>query len=166
MSIAVSAVVEPSRRMLVLISVLAIGILFIAAMVGAGAVGDLLPAWRLGIAVGLVAISFIAIYRSIGCIKSLHIDISDNGQITVEEDNALAASASQAGAAQQGCCGRVVRLLPNSTLWPCLLLLRLQEEDQTVRTVLIFPDCMGAGSFRALSVACRWIAAHNDHAER
>ncbi len=166
MSIAVSTVVEPSRLLLVLLGSLAIGISYVAYLVGAGHVANLSMVWRLLLALGLSGIPFLAIYRTICCRKSLHIDISGNGQITVEEDNALDAGSRHAYQGQVKRSSELVRLLPSSTIWPYLLLLRLQREDRSIQNVLVFPDCMSINSFRALSVACRWIAAHNDRAKR
>lgn len=52
----------------------------------------------------------------------------------------------------------VVRLMAGSTLWPNLLLLRLQAEDGSVSVLPILPDSISRSDFRALSVAFRWIA--------
>ncbi len=55
-----------------------------------------------------------------------------------------------------------VHLLPDSTLWPHLLVLRLRSEDGGIRTVPILPDSTSRESFRALAAACRWLAARSE----
>jgi toxin CptA len=64
-----------------------------------------------------------------------------------------------------GSRGEIVRLMTDSTIWPGLLLLRLKSEDQRVTIVNILPDSIHGDGFRALSVACRWIAAHKNSTE-
>ncbi len=164
MSIAVSTVVKPSRLLVILIGSLSIGIAIMASLIGLGYAGNFHPSWRPLIALVLFAIPVLASSGAIWRKKSLHIDISENGQITVDEDKALAFEPRQNCLWQERGGSEVVKLMPNSTIWPHLLLLRLQAEDRKIRNVLILRDCMSASSFRALSVACRWIAAHNDRA--
>ena len=52
-----------------------------------------------------------------------------------------------------------VQLLPASTIWPGLLLLRLRGEDGAVRSLVLAADSIEAGKFRQLSVAIRDIAS-------
>jgi len=49
----------------------------------------------------------------------------------------------------------------NSVLWPHLLMVRLESSSGVRRLLTILPDCMSDEEFKAVSVACRWIAAHN-----
>lgn len=164
MSIAVSTVVYPSRLLAVVFGSVCMASACLACLIALGFTGNFSPLWR---AVIVLALSVIPVLASSGVIRnknSLHIDISYNGQIKVEEDKALAAVHTKAVLQQERSSSEVVKLMPNSTIWTHLLLLRLQAKDRKIRTVLILPDCMSANSFRALSVACRWIAAHNDHA--
>lgn len=81
--------------------------------------------------------------------KSLHIDISENGQIKVEEDKAIDTAARQNCLAIAKEESDVVKLMPDSTLWSFLLVLRLRAVDKSVRSVVVLPDCMGAEKFRA-----------------
>lgn len=166
MSIAVSAVVQPSRSLAILLLGIGSGSFLTACLIGIGYVGHFPYPWRQVVSLPLFVIPVWAISCTIWHKKSLHIDISENGQIKVEEDKALAAQPRQDCLLQVRDDSKMVRLMPSSTLWPHLLLLRLQAQDRQVMNILILPDCMSADSFRALSVACRWIAAHNDHAER
>jgi toxin CptA len=62
--------------------------------------------------------------------------------------------------------GEVMTLLHDSTIWTNLLLLRLQAAGGKITVVRVLPDCVSQESFRALSVACRWIAAQNNSAKR
>jgi hypothetical protein len=126
--------------------------------------------WR---AVLVLALTVIPVWASRALIwrgKSLRIDISEHGQITVTEDKTCTNRSGQAktdeSSQQDHAVTTLVKLLPDSTIWPNLLLLRLQAEDRKVRNVLILRDCMGTEDFRGLSVACRWIAAHNGQAKR
>jgi hypothetical protein len=96
--------------------------------------------------------------------KSLHIDISGIGQIRLAEHNELTAVLA-GGANQSPDYGEVLQLQAGSTLWPWLLILRLQSTDQKVLTLPILPDCVGVDDFRALSVACRWIATHKNSSD-
>ncbi|MBV6325017.1 hypothetical protein KVP70_29285 [Duganella sp. HSC-15S17] len=52
-----------------------------------------------------------------------------------------------------------LRLLEGSTIWPGLLMLRLGDGDGKVRLVTVLPDSVTGADWRALSLACRAIAA-------
>jgi toxin CptA len=54
----------------------------------------------------------------------------------------------------------LVTLLADSTIWPGLLMLRLKAADGHLYNVTILPDSLPPESFRAVAVACRWIAGH------
>ena len=51
--------------------------------------------------------------------------------------------------------GTSLRLLHGSTLWPGLLVLRLGDEDGRVQTLVLLPDSVAHGDWRALALACR-----------
>lgn len=170
MTIAVSTVVMPSRRFAALAGCLCLGVIGIAAaLVFAPAINLAFP-WRVTLALLLIAVLVWASRTVIWHGKSLRIDISEHGQITVAEDKACTNQGGQTGlneTPRQAPAGTtVVKLLPDSTIWPHLLLLRLQGDDRRTRSVLILRDCMSAEDFRCLSVACRWIAAHNGQVKR
>jgi hypothetical protein len=171
MSIAVSTVVMPSRRFAVMLSGFCLGVAGIGVVLTLAPSLHLSIAWRAGLALSLIAISVWASRTVIGRGKSLRIDISEHGQIAVTEDKTCSIQSGEPRSGQplqqQDSAGTtVVKLLPDSTIWPHLLLLRLQAEDRRIRNVLILRDCMSAEDFRSLSVACRWIAAHNGQAKR
>lgn len=164
MSIAVSTVVLPSRQLAVLTGGFCLGVAGIAALLVSGAAIDAPLAMRSVLALVLTVVLVWASRAAIWCGKSLRIDISEHGEITVAEDEACTIEGMRAGR-EQDAGGTVVTLLPDSTIWPYLLLLRLRADDRRTRNVLILRDCMSAEKFRALSVACHWIAAHNGRAK-
>lgn len=170
MSIAVSTVVMPSRRLAVLLGSFCLGMAAVAAYLVISPTIHLSLAWRVALALTLTVIPVWASHAPIWRGKSLRIDISEHGQITVTEDKTCTVQSGQAKTSEpprQGHTGSaVVRLMPDSTIWPHLLLLRLQAEDRRIRNVLILRDSVSAEEFRSLSVACRWIAAHNGRAKR
>ncbi|MBS0308854.1 MAG: hypothetical protein JSS58_07775 [Proteobacteria bacterium] len=160
MSIAVAAVVKPSR----ILRVLVMGMHFLPALVllSLARFDELLLFWRwlfwtLGIAIVLTAIRHA---RRAG--GMLHIDISGSGQIRVSEAGALSSVATTFAAGEM----QKVRLKPSSTIWPFLLLLRLERQDGKIVNKVILPDSMSADSFRTLSVALRWLAIHEARVER
>lgn len=165
MSIAVATVVKPSRHFAVLMGGFCLGVAGIGALLAFGRAIDLPPALRATLALILTVIPLWAIRTIIWRGKSLRIDISEHGQITVAEDKACPheglLTGSEKAIREQDAGSAVVKLLPDSTIWPHFLLLRLRDENHRIRNVLILRDCMSIEDFRALSVACRWIAAHN-----
>lgn len=60
---------------------------------------------------------------------------------------------------------RSYNLLPTSTLWSWMMILNLRAECGAVCVVRVLPDNISTASFRALSVACNWITAHNARIE-
>jgi hypothetical protein len=75
------------------------------------------------------------------------------------EYNGVASGSSRKPSLQEDAA--VFRLVENSVLWPHLLMVRLESSDGIRRLLTILPDCLSDEEFRAVSVACRWIAAHN-----
>lgn len=148
MSIAVSAVIVPSRRLRRLLIAFCIVLCAVAV-----AVGSLLPA-RFAFA-PLVALAplFAALALGHACLfwhataTARRIDISGVGQlrVTVQQD--------MSGA------GMPAALLPGATVWPCCMLLRLRLEDGAVLPLVLLPDSVGAGHYRALAVAVRALAS-------
>lgn len=162
MSIAVSAVIRPSRLALGMIGTIFVATVVIALSIGAGYIGELSFAARSAIVVACVAAGMSALYSTRQIRKTRHIDISGIGQIRLVEDSALAAPSFLASDFQGRRIGEVLSLLEDSTLWSFLLLLRLKGEGNRIRTLIVLPDSVDIGTFRMLSVACRWVAAHGD----
>lgn len=151
MSIAVSAVIKPSRCLLSLVGGMSIVLLLIAALVATGAVGDLFLLARIVVA-GVCAIVAVAVFLRARAGRTTYvIHISGTGQIRLRTEKRN--EHAYVDAAE----GELVRLLPISTIWPGLLLLHLKNERQQTTVVAILTDAISAEGFRALLVACRWI---------
>jgi hypothetical protein len=165
MSIAVSVVVKPSRLLLITVGSMCFGIAVAAGMIGFAKVGELSLYPRLAIAGGCFFAGLSGFYWTVQARKTFHIDISGVGQIRLVETSVLAASSRQDEWLNSNNGGAVVRLMSDSTIWPYLLLLRLQDERHRIKVLPILRDCVAADGFRALSVACRWIATQNNQAE-
>jgi len=160
MSIAASVVVSPSKRLLTLVAALCLGVVAIGAALAVGALGELALWARLlcGSACLLLAGGgFVVTLRGR---DTYRLDISGSGQIrlTLLARKPSRAAAITASDPNEG--GMLVTLLADSTLWPHFMLLRLQDQNGRLHALPILPDSVSAESFRALSVACRWIAAH------
>lgn len=148
MSIAVSAVIMPSRTLQ------RIRLFYGAANLGAGialgaglARASLLP-WLVA-AASLLAGALIL--RGLGAgLKVRRIDISGLGQLRLTVQQGIGTHAARTD---------MVQLLAGSTIWPGMMVLRLRQENGTVRAFVVFPDSIEAGQFRRLSVAMRDIAA-------
>lgn len=163
MSIAVSAVVKPSKLLSLGVYIVCLTLLCMAAAVGAGRAGNFSTSIRWTLFAILVSSAAIAVSYIFLSRKTFHIDVSGIGQIRLKEDISIDELKRQKEKQRKACSTEVVELMDGSTLWPYMLLLRLRAEDQRIRTLVVLPDCMDSQNFRALSVACRWIAAHNVH---
>ncbi len=161
MSIAVSAVVQPSRILLVMVSTMSAIVLAIGASIGIGWIGDLPNVSRFFVDILSIFLEYFGFYHGVCHRKTIHIDISGVGQLRLTKVSA------------EGPCtdtnwphvrknGEVCHLLKDTTIWPHLLLLRLQAESGKITSLVILPDCVSKDSFRALSVACRWIAGQSN----
>lgn len=159
MSIAVSAVVKPSRFLLALTAAMCAGGVAIGVAAGLGLSGDVSPVVRIGIGSVCLGAAIFVFFRAMSARKTLRLDISGIGQIRLTDDKALAGIS--AIASTDAAHGELVSLMPGSTLWSMLLLLSLKSEDGRTRVLSILPDSVAPDAFRRLSVACRWIAAHN-----
>lgn len=158
MSIAVSAVVLPSRLLLAMIGAMCVTVAIIGVAVAVGHADELPLVARALIAASCVFAAGFGFYHGIGSRKPIHIDISGTGEIRLAEMSATN-SCKQINWPHLDRNGDMVRLLESSTVWSYLLLLRLQDDSGKITTLPILPDCVSQESFRALSVACLWIAA-------
>jgi toxin CptA len=164
MSIAVSTVVYPSRVLLVMVGAMSVAVVAIGIAVAFGQVGELSTTSRLFLATLVIFLAVFGFYHGARHRNPIHIDISGTGQLRLTD------------VSDSGACidtnwphvrtnGEVVRLLNNSMIWPHLLLLRLQSESGKMIMLTVLPDSVSRDSYRALSVACRWIAAHRNPSE-
>ncbi|TFV90310.1 hypothetical protein E4K72_20890 [Oxalobacteraceae bacterium OM1] len=164
MSIAVSAVIRPSRTLRAMLIAMSSLSTAVGIAVFAGTVGDLPAMAQTVIAALCVFPASFGFYHGIRHRETLHIDISSAGQIRIEKE------------AQQRACTdgdwphvqqsrAVVHLMRDSTMWPNFMLLRLCSSDGRITVVPVMKDSVSSNSFRALSVACRWIAARGEKAD-
>lgn len=157
MSIAVSAVVRPSRLLLALTAAMCLLVFGIGALVVAAQPGEPGQFARLFLAAFCMMLAAVAALRAAALTKTHHIDISGHGQIRLAEYKGTTAQAKRASEGE----GSFVRLAPGTTLWPGMLLLHLKADGQRRIVLPVLPDSVGADQFRSLALACRWIAAHN-----
>jgi toxin CptA len=165
MSIAVSSVVKPSRLLRATVGCMCFGAALIGCILGLGQVGNSLLLARVSVAgvcifLALMGANWIARNK-----KIRRIDISGAGQIRLTEYQVPEDAVPGTDRMKGPNSGDVVRLMADSTLWPNLLLLRLQAEDRRISVLPILHDSVTADDFRALSVACRWIALHQPSGE-
>jgi toxin CptA len=148
MSIAVSAVIIPSRLLRLVRLGFGAANLGAAAALGFGAPG---PSSLAVAGAGCCLLAGVLVLRSGGLgSKVSRIDISGLGQLR---------QTVQQGIGSNNAPAVLVQLLPGSTIWPGLLLLRLRGEDGAVRSLVLATDSIEAGKFRQLSVAIRDIAS-------
>jgi hypothetical protein len=153
MSIATTAVVAPSRLLR------ALAALF-GACNAAAACAVLTPADRFRLAPLCAAFFLLAaaflLHSAARRNNTLRIDISGLGQLrlTVQQD--------LKGRGADGQNGISAILLSGSTLWPQLMLLRLQSADGAVVVLPVLRDSVTPQQFRALLVALRATGAHHD----
>lgn len=164
-TIAVTAVVRPSRVLNALLRGMCLCVALAGIAIGFSWVGDLSLPFRIPIGIACIMASTACFYAK--CDRVMYqISISGDGQIRVSE---YAAESNAKGYfACQNANGEVfsVSLQDNSILWPVLLLLRLKADNGKTFTVPILADCLSASGFRSLSVACRWIATHNQSIQK
>lgn len=161
MSIAVSTVVYPSRILLAMTGAMVAVAGFVAIAIAAGLVSELPLSIRLAIASLVLFLSFFGFYHGMRNRKPIHIDISGTGQIRLLKLTGATPCADKKRP-HVGTIGELVRLLGNSTIWPHMLLLRFQSDQGEIMIVPVFPDSLSRDGFRALSVACRWMAVRKD----
>lgn len=158
MSIAVSVVVYPSRILRILLFSVTTLVSGIGIAVIAGWLGELDLLLRALTGASFVFMAFFGFYHGVRHRKTLHIDISGSGQIRIAEEVPSNPCGSE-GSPHLKPNGMVVEMQDDSTLWPGLLVLRLRAGDGRMTVVPILQDCVSKDAFRALSVACKWIAA-------
>jgi hypothetical protein len=152
MSIAVSAVIKPSRGLRVALA--------IYALAGAGAAMALagVQAERFHfpyLIAALCMLGAVVAWRAARAVETTRgIDISGLGEIRLTVQHSMGAAAPEYEPAQ---------LLPGSTVWPSLLLLLLRDGDNGVVTVMpILPDSVSPEQFRKLGVSIRTIARRDN----
>ncbi|HEY0491271.1 MAG TPA: protein YgfX [Telluria sp.] len=146
MSIAVSAVVKPSRLLRAVLAFYAAVNLAAAVFLASSASG----AFRAPVAIGacclLAAAGAAHGFTSAG--KMRRIDIFGVGEMRLTVQQKLTETAVE---------NEPVALSPGSAVWPGLLMLLMRGEDGKTRVVAVLADSVSAGEFRALAVAIRAI---------
>jgi toxin CptA len=165
MSIAATVIVRTSPTLVGLRAAMACGAISIGLLIAAGQIGE--PAFLLRAALSgtCIFIGFFGFYHGVRHRKHQHIDISGAGQIRLVEACGTGACAA-ANRPHLKKNGQVVHLLPSSTLWRQMLLLRLRTGSGRVITVPVMPDSVSQNGFRALSVACRWILSQSNPTDK
>jgi toxin CptA len=151
MSLAVSAVVHPSRLLRAALVLYAVANVGAGLALASGAAGNfLLPHWVAACCMLAAALSL----RAFAQVKNTRrIDISGVGQIRLTVQlNVRPTSGS----------GAPVRLIAGSTVWPHVMVLLLRAEDGAVTVLTVLPDSVAPHQFRALAVAIRAIAGRNN----
>ncbi|HEU4376672.1 MAG TPA: flagellar hook-length control protein [Telluria sp.] len=149
MSIAVSAVIVRSRLLRRVLLCYGLANLAAGAALGAALARPFAPA---GLVAAACLLAGAAVLGSLARRPNVRrIDISGVGQLRLTVQQGIDAAAAAPSVP--------MRLLPGSTLWPGLLLLRLGAADGAVCALALVPDSVEAGQFRRLSVALRDIAA-------
>lgn len=151
MSIAVSAVIVPSRVLRWAMLCYGLASLGAGVALALGAASLAGPPW--GVA-GACLLSGAALLCSPAPGRNVRrIDISGLGQLRLTVQQGVGPEGARAG---------VMRLLPGSTVWPALLLLRLRGDDGKVSALVLLPDSVEPGQFRRLSVAVRDVASRKE----
>jgi hypothetical protein len=151
MSVAVSARIAPSRLARAGL------LLFAFAQFGAAcAVGKLLPDRVAGAAfcVAFFLLAALCLLRGwANATKTHRIDVSGTGTIrlTVQQEMEAGHPASD---------GFVVTLLPDTLVWPRLMLLHLIDPDGGKHIVPVLRDSLAPSEYRALRVAIGTLAGH------
>jgi toxin CptA len=144
MSLAVSALVAPSRSLRTVLA------LFALANIGSAlAVAVVLPERFAGApfcAVLLVAAGLFSLHRCVSARKTHQIDVSGTGAIRL-------AVQQEVGADALAPSGIVVMLLPETLVWPHLLLLHLGDAQGKRTVVPVLRDSLAPPDYRALRVA-------------
>ena len=109
----------------------------------------------------LILLSLLKIYKFMINNTTVWLNISSHGQIIFFEEKNTACLEAELATTQRG---NPVKLLPNSTIWSCLLLLRLQYGNGRIISLPILPDSVTPAAFKSLAIACKWISAnHKDN---
>lgn len=160
MSIAVTAVIKPSRVLFGLVSFCCLVVCVMGSMLSLGWIGDLSTLQKIIIPGGGFSCAFLAFSQFYRGRKTIRIDISGTGKIWLTHYSVLetlSLISEEAGSFKKN-EGVLVQLMEGSTLWSNLLLLHLRSEQGDIFILPILPDCVTSEVFRALSVAFRWIA--------
>lgn len=160
MSIAVSAIVVPSRRLRALSAAFALANLAAAILV-AVVLRERFQGGLLSAIFFLVA-AVCLLHAALRQIKTLRIDVSGPGQVRLTVQQDVGADGARSGLAASPA---PVTLLAGSTVWPQLLLLLLRGERGGLTVLPVLRDSVTPQQFRALSVAVLAVGARSAMAD-
>lgn len=146
MSIAISAVLRTPVGLRLLQACLGVAALLAAWPLATGAYALGWPAALISAAGGVLLLAALCSHA-----KPHTLDISPVGQFRLTEHEAYGGVPASASPP--------LRLLPGSTLWPALLVLRLSDDQGRIVTLVVQRALPATKAFRELAVACRAIAA-------
>ncbi len=146
MSIAMSAVLRTPVGLRLLQACLGLAALLAAWPLATGAYVLGWPAALVSAAGGVLLLAALCSHA-----KPHTLDISPVGQFRLTEHGAVGGVPASATPP--------LRLLPGSTLWPALLVLRLSDDQGRIVTLVVQRALPATKAFRELAVACRAIAA-------
>ena len=152
MSIAVSALVRPSRLLALLSLMMGVVLLSAAVSIESAADEPLHHALAFVCAIACAGLLLFPLRAR----KAFRIDVTGIGQIRLVDTSLVAEAGLTTSSSGDG---EVVQLLRGSTFWSSLMVLCLHSGSGHRTVLIILPDSMDCGAFRALSVACRWIMA-------
>ncbi|WP_442947187.1 protein YgfX [Noviherbaspirillum sp.] len=136
--------------------------MIIACLLLSSRIGDPPPALRYTLGVFIFFLAFFGFYHTVRNRKVLQLNISGTGQVRLSKVTGSTPSCHEQNWPHVKDQGPQVSLLQDSTLWSHLLLLRLKSDDGTTTVIPVLPDSVSRDGFRALSVACRWIAVQQN----
>jgi len=157
MSIAISANIVPSRSLLLMVC----GMCALASTAGIYAALSSDLHWLLQLVLILIAClcPLYAFLRFLQTRLPARLDISAAGEIILRKPAVASSVFSFRPRAQVGeQCSFAVSLAENATLWPNFLLLNLRSDDGVLHILPILWDSVQPATFKALSVALRWIS--------
>ena len=157
-TIAVSADIKPSRLLLLVMTFACLCVVLVGVAVCLLLPGQLSWLLRGILAAASLIAAAIALFLVLRGRKTIWLHISATGQIRVVEH---LINSSSARAKPQVMKAGLAQLLAGTTVWPGMLFLRLRLESGKTRTIPILSDSVSEDTFRALSVACRWLVSHN-----
>jgi hypothetical protein len=157
MSIAVSADIKPSRLLLLIMGFACLCVALVGVVACLLMPGQLSWQTRGVLAAVCVLAAAVALFLVLRERKTVWLHISGTGQIRMVEHLASGNSRAKPQVMKAG----LAQLLAGTTIWPGLLFLRLRLENGKIRTIPILSDSVSEDTFRALSVACRWLISHN-----
>jgi toxin CptA len=154
MSIAVSAVIVPSRLLRLALCAWAAACAAVATVLAAGLHPPVMAPWPIAALCLLSAL--IALRAALAPETTRQIDISGLGEIRLLVQHSMAVAQPVP----------VLTLMAGSTVWPGLMVLRLGGEGMPDTVLLVLPDSTADEQVRKLGVAIRVIAGRDEQFSR